>query len=151
MNKVTWGNLMRHTSVVSRPHCCFFLLDLNLNLCFSRIKSFPHHHFPAEQQWDRPCSGCCVLQSDAQELTIVKMSKFGGGIGAPSKEESLKEAADIHLRLGQIQRYCELMVELGQVGHQPRLRRAEPPLSPPSKTTICWTINMIYNINILIL
>ncbi|XP_059902752.1 WD repeat-containing protein 17 isoform X2 [Gadus macrocephalus] len=52
--------------------------------------------------------------SDAQELTIVKMSKFGGGIGAPSKEESLKEAADIHLRLGQIQRYCELMVELGQ-------------------------------------
>lgn len=43
------------------------------------------------------------------------MSKFGGGIGAPSKEERLKEAADIHLRLGQIQRYCELMVELGQV------------------------------------
>lgn len=56
-----------------------------------------------------------VLQSEAQELTIVKMSKFGGGIGAPSKEERLKEAADIHLRLGQIQRYCELMVELGQV------------------------------------
>uniref|UniRef100_A0A3B5BCH7 WD repeat domain 17 n=1 Tax=Stegastes partitus TaxID=144197 RepID=A0A3B5BCH7_9TELE len=55
-----------------------------------------------------------LLQSEAQELTIVKMSKFGGGIGAPSKEERLKEAADIHLRLGQIQRYCELMVELGQ-------------------------------------
>ncbi|XP_029356103.1 WD repeat-containing protein 17 [Echeneis naucrates] len=52
--------------------------------------------------------------SEAQELTIVKMSKFGGGIGAPSKEERLREAADIHLRLGQIQRYCELMVELGQ-------------------------------------
>ncbi|XP_054635631.1 WD repeat-containing protein 17 isoform X4 [Dunckerocampus dactyliophorus] len=52
--------------------------------------------------------------SEAQELTIIKMSKFGGGIGAPSKEERLKEAADIHLRLGQIQRYCELMVELGQ-------------------------------------
>lgn len=56
-----------------------------------------------------------MLQSEAQELTIVKMCKFGGGIGAPSKEERLKEAADIHLRLGQIQRYCELMVELGQV------------------------------------
>lgn len=55
------------------------------------------------------------FQSEAQELTIVKMSKFGGGIGAPSKEERLKEAAEIHLRLGQIQRYCELMVELGQV------------------------------------
>ncbi|XP_015226931.1 PREDICTED: WD repeat-containing protein 17 [Cyprinodon variegatus] len=52
--------------------------------------------------------------SEAQELTIVKMSKFGGGIGAPSKEERLKEAAQIHLRLGQIQRYCELMVELGE-------------------------------------
>lgn len=54
-------------------------------------------------------------QSKAQELTTVKMSKFGGGIGAPSKEERLKEAAEIHLRLGQIQRYCELMVELGEV------------------------------------
>ncbi|XP_060102496.1 WD repeat-containing protein 17 isoform X4 [Heteronotia binoei] len=52
--------------------------------------------------------------SKAQELTTVKMSKFGGGIGAPSKEERLKEAAEIHLRLGQIQRYCELMVELGE-------------------------------------
>ncbi|XP_053107723.1 WD repeat-containing protein 17 isoform X3 [Hemicordylus capensis] len=52
--------------------------------------------------------------SKAQELTTVKMSKFGGGIGAPSKEERLKEAAQIHLRLGQIQRYCELMVELGE-------------------------------------
>ncbi|KAK1174855.1 WD repeat-containing protein 17 isoform X1 [Acipenser oxyrinchus oxyrinchus] len=52
--------------------------------------------------------------SEAQELTIVKMSKFGGGIGAPSKEERLKEAAKIHLGLGQIQRHCELMVELGE-------------------------------------
>ncbi|XP_060699086.1 WD repeat-containing protein 17 isoform X1 [Hemiscyllium ocellatum] len=52
--------------------------------------------------------------SKAQELTTVKMSKFGGGIGAPTKEERLKEAAGIHLRLGQIQRYCELMVELGE-------------------------------------
>jgi len=46
------------------------------------------------------------------------MSKFGGGIGAPSKKERLKEAAEIHLRLGQIQRYCELMVELGEVKYQ---------------------------------
>ncbi|XP_046772584.1 WD repeat-containing protein 17 isoform X2 [Gallus gallus] len=52
--------------------------------------------------------------SEAHELTAVKMSKFGGGIGAPSKKERLKEAAEIHLRLGQIQRYCELMVELGE-------------------------------------
>nr|XP_032812535.1 WD repeat-containing protein 17 isoform X1 [Petromyzon marinus] len=52
--------------------------------------------------------------SEAQELTTVKMSKFGGGIGAPSKDERLQEAAQIHLRLGQIQRYCELMVEMGE-------------------------------------
>ncbi|XP_047628239.1 WD repeat-containing protein 17 isoform X6 [Phacochoerus africanus] len=52
--------------------------------------------------------------SEAQELTTVKMSKFGGGIGVPTKEERLKEAAEIYLRLGQIQRYCELMVELGE-------------------------------------
>ncbi|KAF4026085.1 hypothetical protein G4228_018257 [Cervus hanglu yarkandensis] len=54
------------------------------------------------------------LSSEAQELTTVKMSKFGGGIGVPTKEERLKEAAQIHLWLGQIQRYCELMVELGE-------------------------------------
>uniref|UniRef100_A0A669PUM3 WD repeat domain 17 n=1 Tax=Phasianus colchicus TaxID=9054 RepID=A0A669PUM3_PHACC len=52
--------------------------------------------------------------SEAHELTAVKMAKFGGGIGAPSKKERLKEAAEIHLRLGQVQRYCELMVELGE-------------------------------------
>ncbi|XP_050003259.1 WD repeat-containing protein 17 isoform X9 [Alexandromys fortis] len=52
--------------------------------------------------------------SEAQELTTIKVSKFGGGIGAPTKEKKLKEAAEIHLRLGQIQRYCELMVELGE-------------------------------------
>ncbi|GAB1293164.1 WD repeat domain 17 [Apodemus speciosus] len=58
--------------------------------------------------------------SEAQELTTIKMSKFGGGIGAPTKEKKLKEAAEIHLRLGQIQRYCELMVELGEeVGQSP--------------------------------
>jgi len=65
------------------------------------------------------CHFCLFLiffsQSEAQELTLVNMSKFGGGIGAPSKEERLMEAAAIHVRLGQIQRYCELMVELGQV------------------------------------
>ena len=46
---------------------------------------------------------------------MVKMSKFGAGLGAPSKEERLREAADIHIRLGNVQKYCELMVELGQV------------------------------------
>ncbi|CAL1530910.1 unnamed protein product [Lymnaea stagnalis] len=45
---------------------------------------------------------------------MIKMSKFGGGIGAPSKEERLNEAARIHVKLGNTQRYCELMVELGK-------------------------------------
>ncbi|KAL5011845.1 hypothetical protein ScPMuIL_010396 [Solemya velum] len=52
--------------------------------------------------------------SEAQELEMVKMSQFGGGIGAPTKEERLREAASIHIKLGNIQRYCELMVELGE-------------------------------------
>ena len=43
------------------------------------------------------------------------MSKFGAGVGAPGKEERLMGAAAIHIRLGNVQRYCELMVELGKV------------------------------------
>uniref|UniRef100_A0A5F9DQB8 WD repeat domain 17 n=1 Tax=Oryctolagus cuniculus TaxID=9986 RepID=A0A5F9DQB8_RABIT len=67
------------------------------------------NHRAKKLRWFSEC-----LSSEAQELTTVKMSKFGGGIGVPTKEERLKEAAEIHLRLGQIQRYCELMVELGE-------------------------------------
>lgn len=43
------------------------------------------------------------------------MTKHGGGIGAPTKEERMKEAANLHVKTGNIRRYCELMVELGQV------------------------------------
>ena len=43
------------------------------------------------------------------------MSKFGAGVGAPGKEERLQGAAAIHIRLGNKQRYCELMVEMGKV------------------------------------
>ncbi|KAK7486957.1 hypothetical protein BaRGS_00021773 [Batillaria attramentaria] len=52
--------------------------------------------------------------SEAQQLEMIKMSKFGGAIGLPTKEEQLREAANIHIRMGNIQRYCELMVELGE-------------------------------------
>ena len=31
------------------------------------------------------------------------------------KEDRIKEAASLHVKLGQLQRYCELMVELGEV------------------------------------
>ena len=46
---------------------------------------------------------------------MIRMSKFGAGIGAPSREDRLMEAADINLKLGNVQRYCELLIELGQV------------------------------------
>ena len=62
-----------------------------------------------------PVPSLLCPQAEAQELEMVKMSKFGAGLGAPSKEERLREAADIHIRLGNVQKYCELMVELGQV------------------------------------
>lgn len=55
------------------------------------------------------------MQSEAQELEMVKMSKFVSAIGQPTKEEQLREAAKIHIRIGNIQRYCELMVDLGEV------------------------------------
>lgn len=67
------------------------------------------------------------------------MSKFGGGIGAPSKEERLKAAAEIHLRLGQIQRYCELMVELGEVNSAfPKSPYPAMPSSTNSTVTVKW-------------
>ena len=50
---------------------------------------------------------------------MIKMSKFGAGIGAPSKEDRIRKAANIHIRLGNLQRYCELMVELGEVRAPP--------------------------------
>ena len=46
---------------------------------------------------------------------MARISRFGQGLGAPSREDKLKEAAKIHISLGNVQRYCELQVELGQV------------------------------------
>lgn len=31
------------------------------------------------------------------------------------KEDRIREAANLHVKIGQLQRYCELMVELGEV------------------------------------
>lgn len=53
-------------------------------------------------------------QSEATQLEMVKSSKFGGGIGAPSRDESLKQAGELHLKTGNLRRYCELLVSLGQ-------------------------------------
>eukprot|EP00058_Branchiostoma_floridae_P026109 XP_002611599.1 hypothetical protein BRAFLDRAFT_56820 [Branchiostoma floridae] len=52
--------------------------------------------------------------SEAQELEVVRMSKFGAGVGAQSREDRLRQAALIHVKLGNLQRYCELMVEVGE-------------------------------------
>jgi len=52
------------------------------------------------------------VQAEAQQL---EMRKFGTGIGAPTRHEQLSDAADIYIKLGNVQRYCELMIELGQV------------------------------------
>lgn len=46
---------------------------------------------------------------------MVKMSKFGGGLGAPNREDRLRDAAKIHVRLGNLQKYCEILAELGEV------------------------------------
>ena len=58
------------------------------------------------------------VQAEAQQLEMATLRKFGAGIGAPTRPEQVREAADIHIKLGNVQRYCELMIELGQV---PRL------------------------------
>lgn len=53
------------------------------------------------------------IQSEAQELETVKMSSFSG---SQKKNDKLKSAANIHVKIGHMQRYCELMVEIGEVG-----------------------------------
>lgn len=45
---------------------------------------------------------------------MVKLSKVGA-LGSSAKEEKLRKAAQVHIRVGNVQRYCELMVELGEV------------------------------------
>ena len=41
------------------------------------------------------------------------MSRRGGLMS--KKEDRIREAANLHVKIGQLQRYCELMVELGEV------------------------------------
>ena len=52
--------------------------------------------------------------SEAQQQEMIKMSRFGGGIGAPGREERLTGAAEMYVRLGNVRRYCEIMVDLGR-------------------------------------
>ena len=42
------------------------------------------------------------------------LSGRAGGL-VSKREDRIKEAASLHAKIGQLQRYCELMVELGEV------------------------------------
>ena len=46
---------------------------------------------------------------------MIKMSRTRGSVGSRNREEHLREAARLQILLGNVQRYCELMVELGEV------------------------------------
>ncbi|XP_022109388.1 WD repeat-containing protein 17-like [Acanthaster planci] len=51
--------------------------------------------------------------SEAQELEMARMARPCSTMtSAKGREEKLREAASIHIRLGQVHRYCELMVEI---------------------------------------
>lgn len=53
--------------------------------------------------------------SEAQETELIKMTQFGtGGIGVPTREECLRNAAEKHLLTGNLKRYCELKIDLGE-------------------------------------
>lgn len=53
------------------------------------------------------------VQGRAQQLEGARVAKFTG-VGGARKEDQLKDAAKTYLRLGQIERHCEILVELGQ-------------------------------------
>ena len=42
------------------------------------------------------------------------LSGRAGGL-VSKREDRIKEASSLHAKIGQLQRYCELMVELGEV------------------------------------
>eukprot|EP00741_Cyanophora_paradoxa_P001368 tig00000480_g1324.t1 len=54
-----------------------------------------------------------ALQSRMYELEACRNQRFAG-VGAARKEDQLAQAAFLALKLGQTQRYCDLMAELGQ-------------------------------------
>ena len=65
------------------------------------------HHVP------RSKNELLFIKADAQELEIMKTAKFGGGgINSKSHDERLREAAEIYLRVGNLQRYCDVLAEL---------------------------------------
>ncbi|KAH8026866.1 hypothetical protein HPB51_026201 [Rhipicephalus microplus] len=52
--------------------------------------------------------------SKAHELELVTATRFGGtGVGGPSREQSLRQAAQLYLSTGNLRKYCEILTELG--------------------------------------
>ncbi|XP_047126670.1 WD repeat-containing protein 17 isoform X1 [Hydra vulgaris] len=51
--------------------------------------------------------------AEAQELEMAK-SNFSKGIASKKKKEMLLKAANIYISIGQLEKYCEIMVELNQ-------------------------------------
>ncbi|XP_074650106.1 WD repeat-containing protein 17-like [Tubulanus polymorphus] len=52
--------------------------------------------------------------SEAQQLEMARVNKYGSSIGAPSRDHQLREAAHLYICLGNVEKYCELLVELGE-------------------------------------
>ena len=55
-----------------------------------------------------------LRHAHAQELEMRRTNKFGsgGGIYTKTRDDQLREAAEIYLRSGNLQRHCDLMAEL---------------------------------------
>ena len=45
------------------------------------------------------------------------------------REDRIREAASLQVKIGQLQRYCELMVELGEVNHRAPTTNLNGPLA----------------------
>jgi hypothetical protein len=44
----------------------------------------------------------------------MRRASLGGGIGGMKKEEQIRKAAEAYMVCGEVEKYCELMVELGE-------------------------------------
>jgi WD40 repeat protein len=68
---------------------------------------------PKKTKLVHSCQLTSTLEIKARELESIKHKKFTG-IGMARKEDALREAALIFLKIGQVQKYCECMAHIGQ-------------------------------------
>lgn len=55
------------------------------------------------------------LQAKALEKELATVSFFGCGVNSCGKNENIQKAAECHLLVGNLKKYCELKVQLGEV------------------------------------